>query len=276
MNEAHFIKPAWQVPGNVRAFFTTRHQGMSKGVWESLNLGTHVEDDPAAVRENRARLASLLPQEPLWLNQQHGSHCIHAGDLDANLAANLAANSVAKNDDEENRQADACVTSEANQPLAVMVADCLPLLLARADGSMIAVVHVGWRGLEAGVIENTLAAMQGASSKSTQGRDEASSTEIANELVCWLGPHIRPCHYEVGEDVRSRFPGFDNFFSPSGKKSDQHCMMDLAGISRQKLIDAGISRIHDSELCTFCDSTRFFSYRRDGICGRMAAIIWRT
>lgn len=238
MSEPELIMPDWRAPANVRAFFTTRRGGVSEGVYESLNLGAHVGDDPDAVAANRQRVAGLLPKQPLWLNQQHGNRCIDANEHVANEHA-------------ESTVADACVSGDSFTPLAVAVADCLPLLLARQDGSKVAVVHAGWRGLGSGVIRNAVEALGG------------------GELACWLGPCIRACHYEVGEEVRALFG--DEGFTVSGNAY----MMDIPLIATRSLQALGVDHIFDSGLCTHCEERRFFSHRRDGRCGRMAGFIWK-
>lgn len=205
---------------------------MSAGTYASLNLGDRTGDLPESVSANRRRVGRLLPAAPLWLNQGHTNRCIRSDD---HIQGEVA---------------DACVTEQREVPLVVTVADCLPLLLARTDGSAVAVAHVGWRGLAQGVIENTVELLG------------------HQEFVCWLGPCIRACHYEVGEDVKKRFG--DSGFTPIG---DSY-MMDIPAIAKERLVAEGAGRIFDSRLCTGCDQRRFYSHRRDGICGRMAAFIW--
>lgn len=227
------IVPNWCVPANVHAFFTTRTGGFSRAPFESLNLAHHVGDNPLDVTRNRASLKT--PSEPVWLNQFHSNECLDAdGDL-------------------SNRQADACFTRKKGRVLAVLVADCLPILFASHTGDIVAVVHAGWRGLANDIIEQTLARFKGVS------------------WNVWLGPAISSCHYEVGEDVRSRFDADVGFKkSGAGKYS-----MDLVEIARHQLVKLGVRDLHGGGVCTACDSERFFSYRRDGVTGRMAGFLWR-
>jgi len=238
-----FILPDWPVPRAVRAAVSLRSGGASGGPFASLNLGGHVGDDPAAVAENRARLAvSLgLPAEPLWLEQVHGSDVASFGGARAPMA-------------------DASVALEQGQVCAVLVADCLPVLLADREGTCVAAAHAGWRGLAAGVIEKTVA-----------------SLPVAPErLVAWLGPAIGPDAFEVGAEVREQFlavdAGAEGLFrpSPAGR-----WMADLFGLARRRLAAAGVTSVQGGGLCTVSDPGRFFSYRLDGLTGRLAALVWR-
>src|SRR5258706_7846457 len=163
----HCIVPDWPVAGNVRALSTTRAGGVSSGSYASLNLGEKVGDDPAAVAENRCRLRSLLPAEPLWLRQVHGAKALDAAAWQAGA------------------EADAIVTRERAAVLAIQTADCMPVLLADIDGTVIGAAHAGWRGLAGGVIDNTLAAMQ----------------LPAERIAAWLGPAIGPQSFEIGGEV---------------------------------------------------------------------------
>jgi len=235
----------WTVPRGVRAAFTTRAGGASLAPWDSFNLGVHVGDDPAAVAANRARLAQLLrlPAEPTWLNQVHGTEVV---DLDAYSTANPPPN------------ADASLTTLPARVCVVMVADCLPVLFASGDGEHIAAAHAGWRGLVAGVLERTVAALGVEPSK----------------LSAWLGPAISQAHFEVGEEVRAAFAGAadDACFRANTRGRWQ---ADLAGLARRRLATLGVGTISGGAWCTFADREQFFSHRRDGKGGRMAALIWK-
>jgi YfiH family protein len=242
----------WVLPQGVRAAFTTRQGGVSSAPWDSFNLAAHVGDAPADVAANRACLRSLLalPAEPCWLNQVHG---VAVADLDAPSA------SVAPT-------ADAAVASAAGRVCVVMVADCLPVLFASSDGRRIAAAHAGWRGLAAGVLERTIAALG----------------VPGTELTAWLGPAISLPHFEVGQEVRDTFvatdPAAAAAFIPNARGRWQ---ADLAGLARRRLGALGITDISGGEWCTFADRERFFSHRRDGHLhagkgGRMAALIWRS
>ncbi len=237
----HCIVPDWPVPAHVRALVTTRAGGISTGPYASLNLGLRTEDDPAAVSENRARIEQLLPQPPRWLQQVHGSAVVDADNLD-----NLP-------------QADASVARRPGTVCAIMVADCLPILLADRTGTCIGAAHAGWRGLAGGVIGNTVARMAVA----------------PDQLLAWIGPGIGPTAFEVGNDVLEAFcastPENHSAFRPlkTGK-----WLCDLPALARNALQQAGVTSIHGGDLCTYSDPGRFYSYRRDRITGRMAALIW--
>lgn len=233
----------WPAPPGVRTWQTTRQGGVSEGAYRSFNLGLHVGDVPPAVAANRARLVEALglPAEPAWLEQVHG-------------------NRILRLDDGETGSADGAVTSARGTVLAVMTADCLPVLLATTDGSRIGVAHAGWRGLAAGVLTRAVAAF---------GREPA-------ELVAWLGPAIGPAAYEVGGEVRAAIAETDTgalgAFAPNARGRFQ---LDLYRIARRQLGQAGVGAIHGGDACTFADPERYFSHRREGPCGRMASVIWR-
>lgn len=235
-----WIEADWPAPAGVRAGITTRKGGTSRGPWDSLNLAGHVGDDPAAVAENRRRLIRLLglPSEPVWLNQQHGDRVIDAAG--------------------QGRDADAFLARRRGTVCAVLVADCIPLLLASTAGTEIAAVHVGWRGLCRGIAGAALA----------QFRSPPA------EVSAWIGPHICASHYEVGADVReaclASVPGCEAAFAVSGPR----WRADLARILRLQLKDRGVRRISGGGRCTHGERDLFFSHRRDRTSGRMAALIW--
>jgi YfiH family protein len=234
------IVPDWPAPANVRALATTRLGGASEGPYASLNLGAHVGDAEAAVAANRRELRRLLPADPLWLNQVHGTRCV---------AAETASPGA---------DADASFTRMPGAVCAVLTADCLPVLLCDAAGTAVAAVHAGWRGLAAGVIDSAVTALG----------------VPARELIAWLGPAIGPEAYEVDEDVRAAFAAGDPVtaaaFHPRGDK----WLCDLYALARRRLAALGVERVFGGDLCTFSDSRRFYSYRRDGRTGRMATLIW--
>lgn len=241
-----FLMPDWPLGGRVRAAVTLRAGGVSGGPYDSLNLAAHVGDRPADVAENRrrVRMALSLPTEPLWLNQVHG---VAVADADAVAAAASAP------------QADAAVTRRPGRVLAVLVADCLPVLLARRDGAALAVAHAGWRGLAGGVIEAAVAALHTA----------------PEQLCAWLGPAIGPAHFEVGEEVRSAFCAADagaaGAFVPNARGRWQ---CDLPALARQRLAALGLSQVYGEAPCTFAQPERFYSYRRERLTGRLAALLW--
>jgi polyphenol oxidase len=238
----------WKLPRGVHAAFTTRAGGASIAPWDSFNLGVHVGDDATNVATNRSRLTQLLalPADPSWLNQVHGTEVI---DLDTRSTGNAPAT------------ADASIATLPGRVCAVMVADCLPVLFASRDGKRIAAAHAGWRGMVAGVLERTVAALGVAPS----------------ELSAWLGPAISQRHFEVGEEVRQAFIGTDAgaaaCFSPNERGRWQ---ADLVGLARRRLAALGVGSISGGAWCTYADREQFYSYRRDGKGGRMAALIWRA
>jgi YfiH family protein len=236
-----WIVPDWPLPRHVRSIITTRAGGTSTGPYSSMNLGTRVDDDPASVAANRAFLRRCLPSEPAWLQQVHGNH-VKRLDEDAGPA-----------------DADAAVTRTPGRVCAVMVADCLPVLLADRAGSVVAAAHAGWRGLSGGVIENTVGAM----------------AVPPGNLVAYLGPAIGPRAFEVGADVRSAFlAGGSDADSAFVAHAPGKWLADLFRLARQRLKTIGVGAVYGGGSCTYSDSTRFFSHRRDKVTGRMAALIW--
>lgn len=237
------LTPEWPVPPQVRACVTLRRGGVSSGAYTSLNLAAHVGDDPLRVAENRRLLASRLglPGEPLWLEQVHGAA---VADLDRGPPS---------------APADGAVTSRAGAVCAVLTADCLPVLLARADGRRVGVAHAGWRGLVGGVLPAAVTAL-GA---------------VPGELVAWLGPAIGPRAFEVGEEVRQAFAaaGFD---TDAGFEANERgrWQADLYALARESLRAAGVPSVYGGGFCTYADADRFFSHRREAPCGRFATLIW--
>lgn len=240
------LKPEWPIPQQVHAAFTLRQGGVSASPYDSLNVGAHVGDAADRVVENRRRVRRelRLPAEPAWLEQVHGTTVC---DLDETPAA------------ERQAGADAVLTRRAGHVCVVQVADCLPVLLAERDGAAVAAVHAGWRGLAAGVLEAALAAL---------GVEP-------HRLLAWLGPAIGPEHFEVGAEVRSAFLAHDSgaaaAFSANARGRWQ---CDLAALARGRLAANGVAAVFGGQWCTYADPQQFFSYRRDGQCGRMAALIW--
>jgi len=242
-----FIVPDWPAPARVRAAFSTRAGGVSRGVYAGLNLGALSGDDPAAVAENRRRLAAALglPAEPCWLWQVHGTRVVRA-PFQKNSAAPP--------------EADAIYTTQTGVVCAVLAADCLPVLLCDEDASVVAAAHAGWRGLAAGVLEATVAALPVAPAR----------------LLAWLGPAIGPEAFEVGTEVRAAFlaadPGAAPAFRPGPAPGKWYA--DLFALARQRLARIGVARVHGGGLSTHADAARFYSHRRDGRTGRMAALVW--
>lgn len=237
-----FLFPDWPAPAGVHAAMTLRTGGVSAGPYKSLNPALHVGDDVDAVMRNRKfiRESLALPSEPVWLEQIHSNQAVKA-------AAALMP-----------PQADASYADAPGVVCVVMTADCLPLLLCSADGRRVAAIHAGWRGLLAGVIGNTVAAMGGA------------------ELLVWLGPAIGPGAFEVGAEVRAAFvqksPAFGEAFRP---QADAKWLADIYRLARIELNALGVTNIYGGRFCTVTDADRFYSYRRDTVTGRMATLIWR-
>lgn len=237
------ILPDWPAPARVKACSTTRHGGISEFPYDSLNLGTHVGDAAASVAANRQYLVEQaeLPQMPVWLEQVHGTRVLH---LDGKTVSDV--------------QADAVYSRVAGQVCAVMTADCLPVLFCSSAGDEVAAAHAGWRGLCAGVLEQTLAQFNAG----------------PRSIMAWLGPAIGPQQFEVGEDVKQAFIQIDAqsaaAFTPSGSKY----LADIYLLARLRLQAAGIHAIYGGDHCTVTEKQHFFSYRRDGITGRMASLIW--
>jgi hypothetical protein len=237
------IRPDWPAPRRVRAAMSTRRGGVSEPPFGSFNLGLHVGDDPAAVAANRAALreAVELPAEPAWLAQVHGVGVVDAANVTVPV------------------EADASYATRAGAVCAILVADCLPVLLCDRAGTAVAAVHAGWRGLAGGVIESAVRALD------IPGR----------ELIAWLGPAIGPKRFEVGEEVRAAFmahdPGAGTAFVAA---SPGKWLCDIYALARQRLAALGVASVHGGGACTVGDSGRFYSYRRDGRTGRMAALAW--
>ncbi len=233
----------WPAPAGVQAFMSMRHGGVSRGPYASLNLGAHVGDDAADVHENRRRLALALGAAPKWLNQIHG-----AGVVPAHALADGAP--VA---------ADAVYADQPGQACAVLVADCLPVLFCSTDGRVVAAAHAGWRGLAAGVLENTVHALC------------ATAHRPADQILAWLGPCIGPRQFEVGADVLQAFGGENSpHFVPH---RPDRWLCDLPGLARRRLHAAGVRSVHGGHWCTVEQGSDFFSFRRDRVTGRMAAVI---
>jgi YfiH family protein len=239
------IEPDWPAPDCVAAVSTTRSGGISDGPYAALNLGAHVGDRSESVAVNRTRLVDALglPGPPRWLNQVHGTVIVDAG------AAT------------DTSSADGAIASQAGITCAVQTADCLPVLLCDTGGSHVAAVHGGWRGLVSGVLEAALSEFVARGVKPAQ-------------VLCWLGPAIGPSAYEVGDQVADALRGQDGFGSlapaPNGRWH-----LDLYDLARTRLRTAGVNQFFGGDFCTCTDAERFFSYRRDGPCGRQATLIWR-
>jgi polyphenol oxidase len=245
---AGWLVPDWPAPPHVRAVCSTRAGGVSHGPYESLNLGDHVGDASEAVAQNRGRFAAAIGARPVFLQQVHGPHVIA---LDAHAS--------------DGTQADSCFTRERGIACTIMVADCLPVLFTDEQGSVVAAAHAGWRGLAGGVLEAVVHEMG-----------------VAPEsLLAWLGPCIGPEAFEVGGEVRA---AFESQAASAAAMFRSHgadkWLADLPGLARQRLQALGITRLYGNdgtrEWCTVSNPSRFFSHRRDGVSGRLAASVWLT
>lgn len=248
--DARWIVPSWPAPAHVRAFVTTRDGGVSRGPWSGadgggMNLGLGSGDDRDDVLANRTRLRASLPAEPAWLRQIHGAAVVDAATVSAPI------------------DADASFATAPDVVCSVLVADCMPVFLADRAGTRVAVAHAGWRGLAAGVLEATVAA----------GGFEPAET------LAWLGPAIGPDRFEVGDDVRDAFveaapTNADAVAAAFAPQPDGKWLADLPRLATLRLASCGVSDVTASGLCTASDARRFYSYRRDRVTGRMAAVVW--
>ena len=260
--QSTFIFPSWPEPANVKALQTTRNGGISTAPYNSLNLGEHVKDNPLHVAQNRQLLSQFVPSEPVWLNQVHGIDVIDAADTSCAPSA------------------DASYATRKNVICVTMTADCLPILLCDQAGTVVASIHAGWRSLCYGVIEATVKKMP----------------VNPSQLMAWLGPAIGPNAFEVGGEVREQFiqKGLDLGISPmevafktsNENQEQQKWLADIYKIATQRLNNLGVTQVygggqnecqdeHQNEnWCTHTDENRFFSFRRDGLTGRMATLIW--
>ena len=253
------IIPHWPgLPENVGALATVRAGGVSQEPYGDgqggggLNLGRHVGDEPAHVAANRARLAAILPSEPAWLSQVHGVAVMDAASLHGCVP-----------------DADASMATRLGAVCVVMTADCLPVLFSSTDGLVVGAAHAGWRGLANGVLQRTLENMR------AQG---------ATEILAWLGPAIGPQQFEVGQDVLQAFRDGARdaverqvlgaaFAAIDGKPGKY--LADIYALARTMLLRDGVTQVAGGEYCTVSDASQFYSYRRDGVTGRQASLIWR-
>lgn len=242
----HFITPGWPAPARVRALVSERLGGVSQAPFDDWNLGGHVGDDPAAVTENRRRLAALAglsPQRIGWLSQVHGTQMVPLHEAD------VAGQTVP--------EGDASVTREKALACAILTADCLPVLFCDRQGQQVAAAHAGWRSLAAGVLEQTVAVFP-----------------QPDQVLAWLGPAIGPGAFEVGPEVRDIFmaqdPAQSRAFVPRGDRY----LADLYLLARLRLAGAGVRAVYGGGECTWSQPQRFYSFRRDGRTGRMASLIW--
>jgi polyphenol oxidase len=240
---ASWIPANWPAPSQIRAGTSTRRGGVSSAPYAEFNLAVHVGDSRSAVSHNRQHLSRLLklPSEPCWLDQYHSAVVIDPAA------------------EPDTRHADGAWTDRVDTVCAVLTADCLPLLLCNSAGTEIAAVHCGWRGLAGGIIASALARMY----------------SPPTDLLAWLGPAIGPAHYEIDQSVYTAFqPQLSRTDSVFQATRPGHWRLDLYAAAKQLLHAAGLRSIYGGERCTYRDSDRFYSYRRDGETGRMASLIW--
>lgn len=247
------IKPQWPVPSSIHSLISTRSGGVSERPYDSLNLGDHVGDQTEDVIANRAIFTKTLPSKPLWLKQTHGTIVSTPETRKAKQGVDI--------------DADASVTNIANEVLVIMTADCLPALFANSKGTVVGAAHAGWRGLCAGILENTVAEML-----------RLAKDSSASDLLVWLGPAIGPESFEVGEDVVRAFrdsglPFSESAFKPIVGKSGKF-FADIYRLASDRLQACGVTSIYGGKYCTVTDSEQFFSYRRDGETGRFASVVW--
>ena len=237
------VYPDWSAPDNIKAFTTTRISGHSQGDYAGLNLASHVKDNQLDVEKNRQLLIDqlALPEQPLWLDQVHGVDAVNVATVSQPVVA------------------DAAYCDQKNKICAVLTADCLPVLICNRQGTKVAAVHAGWRGLLAGVIENTIDAMQ----------------EPANNILIWLGPAIGPQAFEVGQEVKDAFVN-DILETERAFRANRpgHYLADIYQIAKIRLNKTGIVSVSGGDYCTYTDNEHFYSYRREANTGRMASLIW--
>ncbi|WP_060983095.1 peptidoglycan editing factor PgeF [Vibrio splendidus] len=241
------IIPNWDAPNNVKAFASTRVGGFSTGAYQGLNLGTHVGDDASLVENNRTWLKQQanMPAAPVWLNQTHSTDVITVLEPMASVL-----------------DADGAFTTAKGVVCSAMTADCLPVILTDTNGTQVAAVHAGWRGLAGGILENAVA--------------KFSNLDSENKIIAWLGPAIGKQAFEVGDDVLEAFVRFDlqAKLAFAAKAEPGKWLANMSQLATQRLEKVGVSEVTDSNLCTFADPDSFYSYRRDGITGRQATFIW--
>ena len=240
----NLIIPGWPAPAGVHALVTTRQGGVSTGPWASFNLASHVGDDATAVAANRALLRQSLPADPPWLTQVHGALCVDAGKARSGV------------------EADASFTRQRGVVCAVLTADCLPLLFCDRAGSVVAAAHAGWRGLADGILEASVAAMQ----------------VPPGEILAWMGAAIGPQAFEVGDEVREAFVSQHTEAAAAFLRHPSSVpgkwLADLYRLARIRLARVGVDAVYGGGRCTFSEAESFYSYRRDGVTGRMASLIW--
>ena len=256
MSSIEFLRPDWVAPNNVHALVSLRQGGISISPYNKLNLADHVGDNPIAVAGNRDLLREALRLDLAyqWLEQVHSANVIEIDSTQSKI------------------RGDGLITTESGVACCVLTADCLPVLFTNKEGSEVAVTHAGWRGLQAGILKNTVATM---------------SSDPA-DLMAWMGPAIGPCHYEVGRELKESFTAncstkeeleiiegsFIESGSSCGNNKENKFQFDLYHLARRQLMALGVAAVSGGEHCTYCEEDKFYSFRRDGETGRMASIIF--
>lgn len=248
LSDLPVIMPEWRAkPANVRAFTTTRSGGVSRGAYQGransggFNLGAHVGDDPQAVASNCAILNRHLPSPVIFLSQIHGNMVVDAEHL------------------QPGGKADGSITGASGVVCAVLTADCLPVLLCDVRGSVVAAVHAGWRGLATGVLQAAVSRMRLAG---------------AGEIIAWMGPAIGPEQFEVGQDVVDAFSTLNVSGHFVSRSDTGKYLADIYSLAKAILREAGVKEVEGGQHCTVTEADKFYSYRRDGVTGRMASVIW--
>jgi YfiH family protein len=258
MSPLSILKPDWPAPANVHAFTTTRKGGFSQAPYDQFNLGAFAGEDLQIVQQNRALLKALLPQAPFWIKQVHGTDVVLAHGVHEGIGDSII-------------EADASVTTNPQTVLSILAADCMPVLFTNRLGTAVAAAHAGWRGLCAGVLENTVAKLLKVSSSN------------ASDLLAWIGPSIAVAHYEVGAEVHAAFIESavqfdyqldDACFIPNRASGLETYWADLPRIAKSRLQALGIGAVYGGDLCTYSDPERFYSYRHQTPTGRFASLIW--
>ncbi len=258
MSPLRILKPDWPAPANVHAFTTTRKGGFSQAPYDQFNLGAFAGEDLQIVQQNRALLNALLPQVPFWIKQVHGTDVVVAHGVHEGIGDSII-------------EADGSVTTAPQTVLSILAADCMPVLFTNRSGTAVAAAHAGWRGLCAGVLENTVAKLL------------KESSSAASDVLAWIGPSISVVHYEVGAEVRASFIESaaqfdyrldDACFIPNRASGPDKYRADLPRIAKSRLQALGIGAVYGGDLCTFSNPERFYSYRRATPTGRFASLIW--
>ncbi|MCE2706362.1 MAG: peptidoglycan editing factor PgeF [Proteobacteria bacterium] len=262
MNNPQYIYPLWNAPSNVKSVITTRYGGYSTGKYASFNLATHVDDDLQTVEQNRQLLQNILPSTPLWLNQTHSTNIldIRSQDIECQDKTYYRDTQYQNKQLNTKHDYDAIIINNKNQVGVVMTADCAPILLTNKQGSFVAAIHAGWRGVLNNITSKTIWKLN----------------TNTSDIIAYIGPSICQEHFEVGNDCYEQFIQLDKNTASYFIRHNDRFLCDLVGIIRLQLLQCGLNsnNIYQHADCTFCDFDKFYSYRRDGITGRIASLIW--